>query len=1311
MSANRAGTRAWIGIGLALAMAFLALSLLLATGNARAQSGSIAGTVTYLGGAAPGTYDLNVDLFTALDQPPVAGVGLSAAGPFQIFNVIDGNYYVCGTIDPHQPYPNPITCYDPDDDGQPNQVTVSGGAVTGIDLTLGGPWLPLEGPTAPGGMLTALAVHPGIANTLYAALVPKGAHYYTGPFAAVFKSTDGAASWTQVLAPDLGIYALAAADSMVYAGAYDYYGGEPTIYVSHDSGASWTAVFSYPHTIAWTSAAIDPGNSQVAMLGGYLDDADLGLRRGMVYRTGDGGLTWTPVLTPSTSNAGGAVYEVLIHPMTPTLWLASVYDELTGASTIYRSPDAGFTWPYSSTLPDAAANSLAVHPAQPGTLYAGAGWEPLTSGSQSRVFRSTDAGLSWTLVFTQGGLVAVEPVSGTVYALQATSLFSSTAGGDPGTWSYAGGIPDSLTTAFALDSGINPATLYAGGFFWGVSSSTDGGRNWQTRHNGIAMLETIADIELDPRHPERLFVAGETGWRTADGGQSWDYVIGAFPDFAIHPANSNVVLVGVSSDTDRTILRSNDGGLSFTPVYTPAFLLPGGAGGSMGIGDVKFAPSSGDVVYAAGGQNPGWQGRQAVVLRSDNAGLNWTEILTRPTDSNAGALAVDPTDPNVLYAGIEDCQTNPCEYAIYRTQDGGLTWQKTLTRTVGYFIQIVVDPQKPEVVYAGADFSDVYKSTDGGSTWTLVRTCCPLGNFPTLDPRVPSHVYVIGNTSFAGESRDGGLTWSGAGTPLCQGAPRQNSGTLELQNDGQIQTLYGGFSGLWVYRRAAPQPGLPVTVTPALSEPSAPVGETVQVGGLVLDGNGNWVADGTVVTFTTSAAGTFDPLLRSAAVQSSPVVTRAVVDGHVWATLRGVQNGIAVVTLTANNVSQSIEVVFGAISEPGARYVDGATGQDVATCGESATPCATLSYTLNSRAVDGDSLFVAAGLYRENPTINGITVTLRGGYTLSGTQWLTDTGETIIDGNAAGRALTLQGSNAVLENLTLTGGQSPAGECWGGGMWISNGNVTIRSSRVTANVAGCSGGGIEVNSDLGPAHLTLEDSIVDHNLSGGHGGGITLWHASATLINTQVLSNTADDGTNGFAGGIGIYQGSQLAITGSSIRNNAALLHGGAIEVRNSTLSITNTLIVSNTATNINVLAIDNSAVAIQNCTLADNNPQGAQAILAFDPPTSTLTIRNSILWNSALSIQWDGPTDTLSVAHTDIQGGWAGAGNFNADPLFAGAGNYHLQPSSPCIDQGTPVGAPTTDIEGSPRDARPDMGAYEWQGFRIYLPLTLRNF
>ena len=82
-------------------------------------------------------------------------------------------------------------------------------------------------------------------------------------------------------------------------------------------------------------------------------------------------------------------------------------------------------------------------------------------------------------------------------------------------------------------------------------------------------------------------------------------------------------------------------------------------------------------------------------------------------------------------------------------------------------------------------------------------------------------------------------------------------------------------------------------------------------------------------------------------------------------------------------------------------------------------------------------------------------------------------------------------------------------------------------------------------------------------------------------------------------------------------------------------------------------------------------------------------------------------------MSYSDIEGGWTGTGNIDADPLFVDAtsGDYRLGVGSPCIDKGTSAGAPDTDIDGTPRDSAPDMGAYEWTGFRTFLPLTVRNF
>jgi hypothetical protein len=244
-----------------------------------------------------------------------------------------------------------------------------------------------------------------------------------------------------------------------------------------------------------------------------------------------------------------------------------------------------------------------------------------------------------------------------------------------------------------------------------------------------------------------------------------------------------------------------------------------------------------------------------------------------------------------------------------------------------------------------------------------------------------------------------------------------------------------------------------------------------------------------------------------------------------WAVQLALTTGLALLFFAV--LLGGLRGVTPARADAGTLYVDGASGQDTPTCGATIAPCHTISYTLNSRASDGDTILIAAGTYTENLTITGITVTLRGGYTISATQWLTDTGQTVVNGNHADRTMVIHDSNSVLENLTITNGQTPGGQCWGGGLWVSNGSVTIRSSVITNSTADCSGGGIEVNSDLGPTHLTIEDSVISNNLSRFQGGGLAVHDASAALIRTTVVSNTANGGGNGFGGGLGAYSGSR----------------------------------------------------------------------------------------------------------------------------------------------------------------------------------------
>jgi len=229
-------------------------------------------------------------------------------------------------------------------------------------------------------------------------------------------------------------------------------------------------------------------------------------------------------------------------------------------------------------------------------------------------------------------------------------------------------------------------------------------------------------------------------------------------------------------------------------------------------------------------------------------------------------------------------------------------------------------------------------------------------------------------------------------------------------------------------------------------------------------------------------------------------------------------------------------------ADPGTLYVDGSTGSDAGNCQTSASPCATIGYAA-SQAVSNDSVLVTGGTYNENLEFTGITLTVRGGYTISGTQWISNTGETIIDGNNAGRTIFVHDdSHVVLGHLTITGGNAPEDQCWGGGVQVTNGEVTIRNAVITGNQALCTsglsgggaGGGVNAVFDEGPVKMTIEDSIISDNVVGDHGGAAASDHATIHMSNVLVTGNSATSGAaNAFAFGT-----SDVTVVNSTISDN-----------------------------------------------------------------------------------------------------------------------------------------------------------------------------
>jgi hypothetical protein len=162
---------------------------------------------------------------------------------------------------------------------------------------------------------------------------------------------------------------------------------------------------------------------------------------------------------------------------------------------------------------------------------------------------------------------------------------------------------------------------------------------------------------------------------------------------------------------------------------------------------------------------------------------------------------------------------------------------------------------------------------------------------------------------------------------------------------------------------------------------------------------------------------------------------------------------------------------------------------------------------------------------------------------------------------------------------------------------------------------------------------------------------------------------------------------------------------GGALDTNLGETTVNNCIFSGNSADSGGGALDSQGATTIINCTFSENSSDYGASIEIYTPMygTSSTTIVNSILWgNTGYRGEIYNPdTNSLFLNYCDIdQDGYAGSnGNINAAPMFVGEGDYHLRPGSPCIDNGTSSGAPSTDIEDTsrPQGLGYDMGAYEY--------------
>jgi photosystem II stability/assembly factor-like uncharacterized protein len=288
----------------------------------------------------------------------------------------------------------------------------------------------------------------------------------------------------------------------------------------------------------------------------------------------------------------------------------------------------------------------------------------------------------------------------------------------------------------------------------------------------------VVGFAVHPTNRGYYFVAAASGgvWKTTNSGITWtpvfdnegSYSIGAV---VLDPQNPHVVWVGTGENNSQRsvgygdgVYRSEDGGQTWKNVGLKA---------SEHIGKIVLDPRHSDTVYVAA-QGPLWgPGGDRGLFKTTDAGKTWKKVLSISENTGVTDVVLDPRNPDVLIAAAYQRRRHVWtlidggpESALYRSTDGGATWTKLKTGlpTVEMGrIGLAMAPSNPDVIYAIIEAADkkggILRSTDGGVTWERRNEFDQQAQYYAhlvVDPKTSDRIYVM--NVLIRVSDDGGKT-------------------------------------------------------------------------------------------------------------------------------------------------------------------------------------------------------------------------------------------------------------------------------------------------------------------------------------------------------------------------------------------------------------------------------------------------------------------------------------------------------------------------------------------------------------------------
>lgn len=252
----------------------------------------------------------------------------------------------------------------------------------------------------------------------------------------------------------------------------------------------------------------------------------------------------------------------------------------------------------------------------------------------------------------------------------------------------------------------------------------------------------VVAVAGDPVDDKTFYFGAVAGgvWKTDDAGDHWfnisdgQFTTAAVGAIAVAESDPNVIYVGTGEASIRSnvshgdgVYKSTDAGKTWTNV---------GLSDTRHISRIKIHPNNPDVVYVAALGHAWGKNDQRGVFRSKDGGATWEKVLYKNEGAGAIDLSMDATNPRILYAAIWQAQRYPWsmesggpDSGIWKSTDGGDSWTD-ITRNSGLpsdenigKIGISVSPANPNKVYAliEAEQNGLYRSDDGGANWEFVN--------------------------------------------------------------------------------------------------------------------------------------------------------------------------------------------------------------------------------------------------------------------------------------------------------------------------------------------------------------------------------------------------------------------------------------------------------------------------------------------------------------------------------------------------------------------------------------------------------------